>query len=422
MDITLKPASVSGTISVPASKSQTIRALLIALFASGRSIIHHPLYSSDTKSALQACRVLGAEVTDDPDCITITPPAQFPSCVAIDCANSGTTLYLLCAMLSATGVKATFTGDEQLKKRPVGPLTDALESLGVNVTFERVEGYPPFTVQGPLHGGELTMHCHTSQYLSGIILASVMSSQPVHIQVPLLNEIPYVYMTIDWLKRQNQMISYTDDLSAITVQGGGRYSPFETVIAGDFSSASFFFCAAAVAHSSVSVEGLDRNDPQGDKEVLAILEKMGCTVSWEAGSVNVALSEKDTLRGGEFDLNAIPDALPVLAVTAAFAHGTTVLGNVPQARIKETDRIATMRANLERLGAKVEEREDALVIHGSGRISGGTVDGYDDHRIIMAMAIASLAAEEQITIRGIDAVDVTFPTFFSLLEKISKEK
>ncbi len=421
MDITLQPSGVGGSVTVPASKSQTIRALLIALFADSTSTISHPLYSSDTRSALQACTALGAQVEATEEKIVLTPPSSFPSSVDIDCANSGTTLYLLAAMVAATSTRATFTGDEQLKKRPIGPLADALTTLGAEIEYHGKEGYPPFTVQGPLTGGEVTMHCHTSQYLSGVLLASVMSTSPVHIDVPLLNEIPYVFMTLAWLKKQGMEVSYTDDLSSIDVQGGGAYHAIDEAIAGDFSSASFFFCAAAVSHSSLTIDGLDKDDPQGDKEVLSILEKMGCTVSWDTNSVTVFLEKDQKMQGGTFDLNAIPDALPVLAVTAAFAEGTTILGNVPQARIKETDRIATMRANLEILGVQVEEREDALIIHGNGRVKGGTVEGYDDHRIIMAMAIASLGAEDKVTIHGTDAVSVTFPTFFSLLESVSKE-
>ncbi|MBN2859610.1 MAG: 3-phosphoshikimate 1-carboxyvinyltransferase [Sphaerochaetaceae bacterium] len=421
MDITLTPSAIQGSVQVPASKSQTIRALLIALFASQSSTVRHPLYSSDTRSALEACVALGAILEESEQRIILTPPSSFPRSIEIDCANSGTTLYLLAAMIAATDTRATFTGDEQLKRRPVAPLVETLASLGASVEYQEETGYPPFTVQGPITGGKVTMYCHTSQYLSGILLSSVMSPSSVHITVPLLNEIPYVRMTLAWLEKQGQAVSYTDTLDFIEVTGGGAYHAFDEKIAGDFSSASFFFCAAAITHSTLTIEGLDRNDPQGDKEVLVILEKMGCSITWKDDCVTVSLDPERNLKGGTFDLNAIPDALPVLAVTAAFAEGTTVLANVPQARIKETDRIATMRANLEVLGVEVEEREDALIVHGRGRVHGGTVQGYDDHRIIMAMAIASLAAQGDVTIQGIDAVEVTFPTFFTLLASITKE-
>ena len=215
MDITLHPSAVHGSVQVPASKSQTIRALLIALFASQPSTIHRPLYSSDTLSALGACKALGAVVEASDRKIVLTPPSKFPRSVNIDCANSGTTLYLLAAMMAATDTQATFTGDEQLIRRPVGPLVEALVTLGASVEYQGEKGYPPFTVQGPLTGGSVTMHCHTSQYLSGILLASVMSPSPVHISVPLLNEVPNVRMTLAWLEKQHQVISYTDSLSSI---------------------------------------------------------------------------------------------------------------------------------------------------------------------------------------------------------------
>lgn len=168
------------------------------------------------------------------------------------------------------------------------------------------------------------------------------------------------------------------------------------------------------------MEGLDPDDPQGDKQILAILETMGCTIFWEGNSVTIKGPPRGTLKGGDFDLNAMPDALPILAVTACFAKGTTKLGNVPQARIKETDRIAVMYQNLSNLGAEVQELDDALIINGKGSLQGGTCLGFGDHRIIMAMAIAALSCDGPLTIEGTEAVDVTFPTFFQLLESIRK--
>ncbi|MFA5469041.1 MAG: 3-phosphoshikimate 1-carboxyvinyltransferase, partial [Sphaerochaetaceae bacterium] len=155
-----------------------------------------------------------------------------------------------------------------------------------------------------------------------------------------------------------------------------------------------------------------------DKELLTILEKMGCLIKWTNNAVTVY---GRPLKGGQFDLNAMPDTLPILAVTACFAQGETLLHNVPQARIKESDRIASMVANLRALKAEVEEGSDSLLIKGDGHLRGGAVKGFGDHRIIMALAIASLATEEPVVIDSTEAVKVTFPTFFELLEKISKE-
>lgn len=425
MDKTLRPAGVSGSITIPSSKSQTIRALLLATFAKGRSVIHNPLDSQDTRSCFDACRAFGATILQDDseNTLTVDPPLIFPDRITIDCGNSGTTLYLASGLAAQTGALVTFTGDDQLKNRPVGPLVDALVDLGATISYPGENarlGYPPFTIQGPLEGGETTIVCHTSQHLSALLLACPLAIGDSTITVPLLNERPYVQMTRSWLDLQNIAYQSDETMQYFQITGGQSYSSFEATVQGDYSSASFFFCAAAVTGGNVIVRGLDPDDPQGDKEILHILERMGCTISWvEPYAIMVEGPDDGVLKPGTFDLNAIPDALPVLAVTACFAEGTTVLANVPQARIKETDRIAVMHRNLASCGATIEEREDALVIHGTGTLAGGTCEGYDDHRVIMAMAIASLGCKEPLTIQGIDAVGVTFPTFFDLLETIS---
>ncbi len=424
MDITLNKAKIEGSITVPSSKSQTIRALLIATFAHSVSIIHNPLISSDTMSCIKACRALGAIIEEHPDYLRIVAPTQFPASVSIDCGNSGTTLYLLCAMVASKEITATFYGDEQLNSRPIQPLLEALADLGVEVSYPNhnsKEWYPPFTLSGPIIGGGVNITCNTSQHLSALLLSGVMAQESIDISVELLNEKPYVEMTLDWLKQQKLIVKHNTSLTNFFIPGKQTYNPIDVSISGDFSSASFFFGAAAVAKGTIEVHGLNKEDKQGDKEILSILEKMGCTVIWHEDTVVVSLAENEELIAGTFDLNAIPDALPILAVVASFAKGTTTLMNVPQARIKETDRIACMKNNLEAIGVKVEDTIDSIIIHGQHTVKGGVVDSFKDHRIIMAMAIASLNTESPITIYGIDAVEVTFPTFFTLLERIKQE-
>ena len=427
MDILLRPTRVSGTITVPASKSQTIRALLLATFAGKTSIIHNPLDSQDTRSCMDVCRAFGADLHCEADgTIIVKAPKSFPESVSVDCGNSGTTLYLAMGLAAATGASVTFTGDAQLQRRPVAPLLQALVELGAIVTYpeeNRRVGYPPFTITGPLTGGSTSIVCHSSQYLSSLLLGCPLAQQDSIITVPLLNERPYVHMTRFWLDMLQ--IAYETDsrMSRFSITGGQRYRPFETTVPGDYSSASFFICGAALTGGCVSLEGLDPDDPQGDKAILDIVQQMGCSVTWDGPrTVTVCGPGRGKLQAGTFDLNAIPDALPVLAVTACYAQGSTTLGNVPQARIKETDRIAVMHENLVACGATVEETDDALIIHGEGRLAGGRCKGYDDHRIIMAMAVASLGCDGPLHISGIDAVEVTFPTFFSLLETLSEKK
>lgn len=432
MDRILCSRAVSGKITIPSSKSQTIRAMLLATFAKGRSIVRNPLDSQDTRSCIDACRAFGASVTvenpgrNEPPGMTIDSPGTFPSHTMIDCGNSGTTLYLATGVAASIGKPVTFTGDAQLRRRPVGNLLRALADLGAEVEpldNKTMPEYPPFTITGPLIGGSTTIFCHTSQHLSALLLGCPLAKGNSRILVPLLNERPYVQITRSWLDLQGISYDASESLDRFDIPGNQRFQPFETTISGDYSSASFFFCAAAIAGGSVTVAGLDPDDPQGDKEILSILRSMGCAVSWTAKhEVTVTGPGPGRLKGGTFDLNTIPDALPVLAATACYTTETTVLGNVPQARIKETDRIAVMHSNLTALGAVVEEREDALVIHGTGSLRGGVCDGFGDHRVIMAMAVASLGCDRDTIIRGVDAIDVTFPTFFTLLDSITGSK
>ena len=410
---------LSGKIIIPSSKSQTIRALLISVFSRGVSYIKHPLISDDTESCINAVKAMGADVIilENGD-ITVDATYAFSDMdeLSIDAGNSGTTEYLSLPMLSSLGIQVNIDGDEMLRKRPLKPLLDALESLGAET--ESTEGFSPASIRGPLDGGECTIECKTSQYLSGLLLGAPLAIGDSHIKCSVLFEKPYVKMTLKWLDDQGIKYRISDDLEEVWVKGGQSYKPLDTYIEGDFSSASFFFVAAAIHGTEVTVEGLDKNSTQGDKEILNILEKMGCSIKWNGMAVTVKGPEK--LKGGVFDLNAIPDTLPALSVVAAFAEGDTILGNVEQARIKETDRIKVMRENLNELGVEAEERRDALVVHGKGSVKGGKAKGYGDHRVIMALAILGTRTEEETEIDDVSAASVTFPTFFDLLEKLEK--
>ena len=410
---------LSGKIIIPSSKSQTIRALLISVFSRGVSYIKHPLISDDTESCINAVKAMGADVSilENGD-ITVDATYAFSDMdeLSIDAGNSGTTEYLSLPMLSSLGIQVNIDGDEMLRKRPLKPLLDALESLGAET--ESTEGFPPASIRGPLDGGECTIECKTSQYLSGLLLGAPLAIGDSHIKCSVLFEKPYVKMTLKWLDDQGIKYRISNDLEEVWVKGGQSYKPLDTYIEGDFSSASFFFVAAAIHGTEVTVEGLDKNSTQGDKEILNILEKMGCSIKWNGMAVTVKGPEK--LKGGVFDLNAIPDTLPALSVAAAFAEGDTILENVEQARIKETDRIKVMRENLNELGVEAEERRDALVVHGNGSVKGGKAKGYGDHRVIMALAILGTKTEEETEIDDVSAASVTFPTFFDLLEKLEK--
>ena len=308
----------------------------------------------------------------------------------------------------------TLKGDEQLNRRPIGPLVEAYRDLGLEGGC--TQGRPPVVITGALEGGSTSIECPTSQYLSSLLLSLPLAGGDSEVDIPLLYEKPYVSMTLDWLDRQGIAYDMRDDLQHLRMHGGQHYHPFDERISGDFSSASFFLVAAAITGCTLTLKGLDMDDSQGDKGVIDILVAMGCSV--ECTDEGITVTGGRPLHGGTFDLNSMPDALPALSVLGAVTDGPLTLTNVANARIKETDRIACMTRNLRLLGLEVDEMEDGLTVH-PGPIDGGvTVPGYGDHRMIMAMAVLSLIAHDGLTIDDEKAADVTFPTFVSLLERV----
>jgi len=407
-------ATLSGSVDIPGSKSHTIRALAIATLAGGTSRIVAPLDSADTRACLGVCRALGAEIAEEENAWIVAGTGGKPRSAGdvIDVANSGTTLFVALGMAALGEGWNVFTGDAQTRRRSAWPLLDSLEALGARAFSTRDNGCAPIVVRGPLVGGRALIACPTSQYLTSLLIAAPLAAEDVHIVATELNEKPYVEMTLSWLDRQS--IEYAQkELVEISIPGGQTYGPFTERIKADFSSATFFLCAAAIGGSTLTLNGLDMSDSQGDKAVVEMLRRMGAEIEELPEGLRV---RGRTLKGADIDLNATPDALPAMAVTGCFAEGTTRLLNVPQARIKETDRIAVMRETIEALGGKAEELPDGLVVHGTG-LRGGKVRGHGDHRVVMAAAVAGLASDAPVEVDTAEAAAVTFPAFVELMRQ-----
>jgi len=410
---------LKGTVTIPASKSHTIRAVAIASLASGDSIIRTPLLSGDMTAVVNCYRALGAAIdASDPKTWQVTGAGGQITARSrtIDVGNSGTTLRIAMgsAALAEPGQSIIFTGDEQIQARPVAPLIDALNDLGAEARSLKSNGCAPVKIAGRLSGGKTSIRCKTSQYLSSLLLCTPLAKEDSEIDVTLLNEPDYVLMTLDWLDKQQ--IKYENHrMRHFHIKGGQAYKPFDAAIPADFSSATFFLCAAALLADEVTILGLDFADSQPDKAVADYLKAMGADIKIAPDSVIVKAAP---LKGAEIDMN---DALPAMAVTAAFAEGTTKLANVPQARNKETDRISCMAKELKKMAVETQELPDGLIIHGSPkhlapRFTGGLLlHGHADHRIVMALAIAGLALETQSTIDTAEAMSVTFPDFTELM-------
>jgi 3-phosphoshikimate 1-carboxyvinyltransferase len=406
----VKPSRLSGTIAIPPSKSHSIRALLIAALADGTSIIRKPLLTGDGKSALNATINLGSEVSYNGDtCIVKGIGNDFSRIQPLfDMGNSGTGTNLFTAAVALSDKKVTFDGDNSLRSRPFRQVLEALGPLGLSYSFQREGGDLPYTICGPVKGGSTTVNGISSQFLSALLLTCpLIKDTSTTINVVNLHEHPYVELTLWWLKRQNIRLEYESDLSKFTIPGFQNYAAFDLQIPSDFSSATFAAVGAAITGDSVRITGLDFSDPQGDKGVFGIIGQAGAI---QEISNDFVQSSSSTLSGNVIDLNKMPDALPALSVLACCSKGETRFVNVAQARIKETDRISVMYRELSKMGADIQELPDGLVIRHSN-LKGAEVCGHDDHRVVMALALAGMIADGETVVTSAEAADVTYPSF-----------
>jgi len=418
MKVRASKSVLRGRAAMPGSKSHTIRAVAVASLAEGGSELMAPLVSADTTAAVTAYRALGAEI----DCgqtwrIQGTGGRLAVPEAVIDVGNSGTTLRFAVgsAALLEKGA-AVFSGDGQIRSRPMGPLLASLNDLGAKCWSTRGNGMAPVVVEGKMGGGETSIEAVTSQYVSSLLVNAPLAQRDTIIKVSKLNERPYVQITLDYLDEQG--IGYENDgMERFVIRGGQGYKAFRKRIPADYSSATFFLGAGAILDGEVVLEGLDFDDAQGDKAVVDMLKAMGADITVSKNEVVVRSSE---LAGVELDLNATPDALPALAVVGCFAEGRTTLVNVPQARLKETDRIKIMAEELGKMGAKVQELPDGLVVERSD-LHSAALRGYGDHRVVMALALAGMAVEGVTEIDTAESVAVTFPTYVELMQALGAD-
>ena len=414
----INPCSANGSTDVPASKSHSIRAIAFASLSEGESLIYNLLDSNDSNTALKVYESFGAKISKDNQKIKIKGFNGKPKVPdkTIDVANSGTTcrIALGTAVLLSDGY-ASFDGDPQTRSRPMRPLLNALKNLGAKFKSETQNGKLPLSVTGPWVGGSTKVDGITSQFTTSILMNAPFGINNTHVQPLNLNEKPYVEMTLWWLDKLGLNFSH-HNLEEFDLPGGQTLKNFEIEVPADFSSAAFLAAAGALPGGNVTLRGLDLTDPQGDKVFFDILESMGAEIKKHVdGSIQVSSNK---LVGGEFDLNDTPDLLPILSILGSFAEGETKIVNVPQARIKETDRITSMRSVIEDLGGRAKETEDGLTIYGEGLV-GGKTKGYNDHRIVMSSAIAGMESKNPVEIDTAEAISITFPDFTSKMQDLN---
>ena len=433
MNLIVKPTKkLQGTVTMPPSKSQTIRALVLASLAKGISKIENPLVAEDTLTALKAVKKFGVKVKRGNDRVwEVRGGLKTPKGV-VDTGDSGLVSRFLLPMAGLVKGEVVFNCSKQMQARQIKPLLESLKNLGLEVKTSGKNTWP-IKISGKLKGGKTEVSGFTSQYLSSLLLCCPFAKENTEIIVKNLNEKPYIEMTLDWLKKLG-LKHQQKGLNKFTIKGGQKIKGFKTRISGDFSAASSILAAAVLTDSKVLIRGLDMKEKQGDKRLVEVLKSMGANIrigpstgSGSSRDQRLEISGGKILKGRKINLNDMPDVLPALAVVATQAKGKTVLLNVPQAVFKETNRLKSMAQELKKMGAKIKvtvrprahgrEESSGLEISQS-KLKGAKVHGWHDHRTIMALSVAGLIAEGETVIDTAESVKKTFPGFIKTMKSL----
>lgn len=416
--LTLDPiAKVSGEVNVPGSKSLSNRALLLAALAEGETELTNLLDSEDIEHMLNALTKLGINYRlseDKTQCVVQGNGGAFNVAEPLELflGNAGTAMRPLCAALAASNVDTVLTGEPRMEERPIGDLVDALREADAVVTYLKNEGFPPLQIKGKtLNGGEMSVDGSvSSQFLTALLMAAPLFSGDVTIRIKgeLVSK-PYIDITLDTMAKFGVTVE-NDNYQTFTVSGDAKYiAPGKFMVEGDASSASYFLAAGAIKGGTVRVTGIGQNSIQGDIRFADVLEAMGATVVWHDEYIEVTGAP---LKGVNMDMNHIPDAAMTIATTALFAEGPTTMTNIYNWRVKETDRLAAMATELQKLGAKVEEGHDYIKVWPTDSLKHAEIDTYNDHRIAMCFSLVALS-DTPVTINDPGCTRKTFPDYFT---------
>ena len=405
MDIAFSGGKAVGKVTVPTSKSHTHRAIIMSALSGGPCRVTSPLISLDTQATRDAVRAMGATVEEHDGYLTINAESIHGPDRTVDVNNSGTTLRLMSGISALFGTETVLTGDESIRKRPMGPLLRTLRDCGVECRSDNDRA--PISIRGPVKTDRLTIDGSTSsQFVSSVLMMSPLIGRPVDIRLTGKTvSRPYIDITLSMMRR-----------FGITVEervGGFHtepqiYRPCDYTVPADFSSAAFPLVAGGLS-GKVTVTNLDMDDPQGDKRIVDILSKAGCEVTVNGDSVTCASTGK--LKAMDIDMSDIPDLFPIVCVLMSTTEGTSRLYGAPHLRFKESDRIALTERMLRTLGADITGTEDGCVINGVGRLKGGRIEHNGDHRLMMAAAVASLISDGPVSMEDDGCWNVSFPGF-----------
>lgn len=398
---------LSGTVSVPPSKSAAHRAIICASLSRGKSVISPVEMSEDVRATIECMKSLGTELSLEGRTLTVDGSKTLSAEKALlNCGESGSTLRFLIPVAAVGGVDAVFTGRGRLPERPIGVFTECLPEKGVAC---ETGGGLPLHINGRLQSGVYRIPGNiSSQFITGLLLALPLADGDSDIILTSpAQSVGYIRMTTNIMEQFG--VSVEETAGGWHIRGGQSYSARSFTVEGDWSQAAFFMTAAALG-GRITIDNLSLASRQGDRACMELYSRFGAVVTAAPdGSITI---EQGSLHGTEIDASDIPDLVPALAVTAAVCEGTTVIRGAGRLRIKECDRLAAMSDGLSRLGADVQETADGLIIHGVRKLHGGSVEGCNDHRIVMSFTVAAAAADGEIIISDPDSINKSYPSFF----------
>ena len=418
MKCEIKTSKITGKIICPPNKSYTHRAIFLAALSDGKSIVKNILNSSDIKATISACNAFGVEVHEDKDIITIKNTiGSTVQGSMIDAQNSGTTIRIAIAIAALSGGNTMLTGDESLKKRPMQPILDSLQTLGVS--SESDGGLPPITIKGKIKGNQVNIDGKiSSQFISALLIVAprLENGLIINIQGELVSK-PYIELTIAIMKEFGVIVNSEIQYKKYVVKHQ-IYKPTTFTVPSDFSNLALLLASNVLLGDGLEIEISLGNLPQGDEAIIDILEELGVNVTLNGNIITTKSPEM--LTGGRFDLSDTPDLLPALAILSLKSSKPIEIFNVKHARYKETDRIAIISRELKKIGIVVEEHEDGMKLTPNENLSSGELNSENDHRLFMAFSIAAMYIGD-CTVTDPDSVQISYPNFISDMKNVGAQ-
>jgi len=415
MNCKVEKSKISGKIMCPSNKSYTHRAIFLASLAGNNSRIENALFSADTRATIDACKKFGAEIEIENSSIIVKNPIKLGINVPeINAENSGTTIRIASGIASLFSEEIILTGDSSLQKRPMMPLLDALSSIGAQC--DSTDGKPPVKIKGKISGGDVTIPGNfSSQFISALLICAPLTENGINLTIEgnLVSK-PYLDATIATMRKFGVSVQTLIPYKRYNI-APQIYKNTTFTVPIDFSSLALLLSAAILNGEEITVKGNIGNLPQGDEVFIDILEQLGVNVTISDEEIKIKSPKK--LKGGRFDLSNSPDLLPPLAILALNTSNPIEIINVKHARLKETDRIAIISRELVKLGIKIQEKDDGLILESSENVSGAELNSENDHRLFMAFCIAGMFVGN-CTITDPESVKVSYPNFVEEINRL----